>query len=676
MSFRAFGHGLSLSAAALLAACSGAPEFVERSTQAVTDPASDDFWARPMPSDLRREADGTWDLEDWPRARESDLLNDWFGTANRRMREGWGLTSGVFVPITGALDPATFPADPAASMAADSSVFLLDIDPASPERGRRFPLDVEQLEADRYTPEHLLAAVPVFGFVRRPSTQYALVLTTDLLDAGGEPLGRSPAFHAAFEDAGAEDAVVEHFAPLREALEAEGFDVARVAGAAVFTTFDNTKQLRGLVEWAESRPAPTLTRPWRAEEEYDSYQVFSAEMEVPVIQRGERPYTNARAGEGVILRDDNGDPQIVEMQAIRLILSVPKAEMPQAGFPLTIYMHGSGGEAYQFITRGPLLEDVPRSEQPAPPPGSGPAEWLARRGVAALGFDFPLHGERHDPPDTSGLVLYNLFGNLSATIDNFDVSAMELTMISRLMLETEVPLPSIDGVVDGLPDAVVRFDPDALSAMGQSMGTTIGVNWAGVDPRVKGLIFSGAGGMLIEIAVTAVEPVELKGVAELALKLADDGTEVHIHHPVLHAAQNVWDLVDPVAKATYVSRTPYEGYAPRHVMMTAGIRDGYFHPRSQTAMAVAMGLPLVGEEVEPYMPDTLRLAGRQTLGYDLEGNLNGVTAGVVQYASENTQGHYVVFNQDGARHQYTCFAASLATAPRLAAPAGLDDPCP
>ncbi|MCA9551629.1 MAG: hypothetical protein KC933_16450 [Myxococcales bacterium] len=671
-------HGLRLSLVsgvlALTAAC-GAPAFVERTTQAVTDPDAADFWARPMPSDLRREADGSWDLDKWPRARESDLLQDWFRTADRRMRGGWGLTAGVFMPITGALDPASLPADPAASTKAGSSVFLMDIDADSPERGRRFPLDVHQLtQLDRYTPEHLLAATPVFGFVRRPATQYALVLTTDVKDAAGEPLGRSLAFHQAFEDAGAADEVVAHFAPLREALEAEGFALEKVAGAAVFTTFEHTQELRDLVAWSESQPAPVLTKPWTAGQEYESYQLFEAAMEMPVIQRGERPYTGQ--DEGVILRDANGDPTIVEMQEIRLILSVPKAEMPEEGFPLTLYLHGSGGEAYQFANRGPLDEDAPRDQQPEPPPGTGPAEWLARRGVAALGFDFPLHGERHNPPDTSGLVLYNLFGNLSATIDNFNVSAMEVTRISRLVVDTEVPLGSIADVAEGLPDTTVHFDPERLTAFGQSMGTTIGVNWAGVDPRVKGLLFSGAGGMLIEIAVTAIEPVELKGVAELALHLDEDEAEVHIQHPILHAAQNIWDLVDPVAKARYVTAEPYPDRAPRHVMMTAGFRDGYFHPRSQAAIATAMGLPQAGEDAEPILPSVLALAGIDRVSYPVQANLSGRTAAVVQFTAPFNLGHYVVFNQDGARHQYTCFLASVGSGgARLDAPAGLDDPC-
>ena len=109
--------------------------------------------------------------------------------------------------------------------------------------------------------------------------------------------------------------------------------------------------------------------------------------------------------------------------------------MPAEGFPLTMYLHGSGGEYYQAINRGQRQEIV---DAPPAIEGTGPAEWLARRGVATVTMDFTLHGDRHDPPDTSGLKLYNIFGNLPATIDNFDVTVMELMLLSRFMLETDV----------------------------------------------------------------------------------------------------------------------------------------------------------------------------------------------------------------------------------------------
>ena len=651
--------------------------FVEQPTRVVTDPDGADFWDRPMPSDLRVEADGTVDLDRWPNASDSNLLVDWFTAANRRLRDGWGVTSGVFIRLSGPVRSESLPASAAASLGPGATVFLLDIDPDSPQRGRRFPIDVTVTEtADRYAPAHLLAAVPVFGFVRRENTRYALVVTTDVLDADGVPLGRSRPFHAAFEnEGGSSAALAAQLVPLRQTLRQEGLDPDRVAGAAVFTTFDHSTELLELAAWAEGRPEPALSSPWRVEEVYDDYQVLTATFDVPVIQRGERPYT--AVGEGLIERDGTGIPVVSGTQAVRLVLAVPKQPMPDAGFPLTIYMHGSGGDAYQVVDRGPASEDLPLGEQPPPAPGTGPAQWLARRGVASLGFDFPLHGTRFSPPDTTGLLLYNVFGNIEATLDNFSVAAIELTILSRLVnvMTVDASLsPHLNA--DAAPDGLIRFDPARLSAFGQSMGTTIGTNWAAVDPRVKGLVFSGAGGMLVEIAVTAVEPVPLKGFVELLLGF-DVEEAVRIDHPILHAAQNVWDLVEPVAKANRVAAEPYPGFEARDVMMTAGYRDGYFHPRAQAAMAVAMGLTLVGDAAEPILPERLALADQSSGPYPLRGNLAGRTAGVVSYAAPQVLGHYVTFNQPAARYQYTCFIASvgMSEAASILPPATDEQPC-
>ncbi|MDF1563688.1 MAG: hypothetical protein P1V51_11640 [Deltaproteobacteria bacterium] len=660
----------------LLQACGG-PAWEDRPTKVVFEPASPDFWARPLPSDLRIQADGTTDLEDWPGDWTSDLIDTWLDAAEDRL-DGWGVSSGVFVLLDGEIDPASLPAGPAESLAPGASVYLLDVDPDSPERGRRFPLEVEQLtQGDLYTPENLLAAIPVFGFVRRPRTTYALVITEGVRDAQGQSLGRSQAFHLAWEDQkGAHAAARDELVAVRETMEEEGAELDAVVGAAVFTTLDPNEQLLRIAEWAEALPQPVLSSPWTVAEEYESYQVLTAAFDVPVIQKGERPYD--QAGEGAIDWGADGWPVIKETQTMRLVLSVPKSAQPAAGFPLTIILHGSGGEWRMGIDRGPKDETLPKSEQVEPPPGTGPAEWLARRGVATVGFDFPLHGDRHSPPDTSGLVFYNLFGNIIATLDNFDVAHAELLQLSRLMITTTVD-PTLAPTLDAgaAPDGLIRFDPERLTALGQSMGTTLGVPWAAVDPRLKGALWSGAGGILVEIAVTALEPIELKPFVELLLGMTAEGAELHRAHPILHAFQNVWDLADPIAKAPWHTAVTHPGIPPKDVMMTAGVRDGYFHPRAETAMAVSLGIPLVGEEVEPWLPDSLRLAGDSTRGYPLQGNLNGRTAGVVHYASPENNGHYVIFNQDGARQQYTCFLASVGTpgGAKIAEARGLDDPC-
>lgn len=653
------------------------PEFVDQPTKAAFAPGGDDFWRLPLPSDLRREDDGTTDFDRWPGDWDADLLVMWLRASNTRLTDGWGLSSGAFVQTDGAIDSSTLPSAAADTLGADAAVYMVNIDANSPHRGERIPLDVIVAPEDPYTPANLIAARPVFGFTRRASTQYAFVVTNAVKDESGSPLGSSETFFNALHGLdGADTDLVAHLAPLATWLDDEGLDKSAVATAGVFTTIDPNQTLLHLAEWAEMQPAPTLSSPWVVAEEYESYQVLTAEFDVPQIQSGNRPYS--RAGEGLIIYGDDGWPVIQETQSVRLALTVPKQAQPEGGFPLTIYMHGSGGEYYQAINRGPIEENAPRDEQDPPVPGTGPAEWLARRGVASVGFDFPLHGNRNDPPDTEGLMLYNLLGNIEATIDNFNVSAMELVLLSRLMTTVSVDA-SLAATLDAgaAADGLITFNPDRLTAMGQSMGTTLGVAWTTVDPRVKGLVYSGAGGILVDIAVNASEPFALRPLLEELLGL-EDGQELHLHHPMLHALQSVWDLVDPINKARHVTAEPFDGFEPRHVLMTAGVIDGYFSPISEAAMAVGLGVDHVGDEVEPVLPDALRLAGRQTLSYPVQNNVNDRTHVVIQYEAPHTLGHYVVFNQDGARHQYTCFVASVGTedGAKVSAPAGLDDPCP
>jgi hypothetical protein len=669
----------SLASLASLAAllCSGAscetpPPFVERATVATFAPDGEDFWDRPLPSDLRRQEDGSSDVEKWPGPWENDLVLMWLRATGTRLDDGWGLSSGGFFKLSGAIDESTLPDDFSASF--DEAVFLVDIG-TSADRGKLIPVRARVVPADLYTPENLLAVVPAFGHLRREKSTYAFVVMDSVKDSAGEPLGASRAFFDALTDAeGANARAVENLAPLKTFLDEKGINLARVACAGVFDTFDPNETLLKLSAFAESEPVPTLVEPWTLAEDYESFQVLVGRYSVPIIQSGVRPYSNI--GEGAIVWGDDGKPVVVDRQNVRLSLTIPKSPMPANGFPLMIYMHGSGGEWYEAIDRGPTPE-APLDEREPGPPGVGPSEWTARRGVATLGFDFPLHGDRNSPPDTTGLMLYNLFGNIEATLDNFTVAAMEVSFVSRLAVTTTVDAalsPNLDAgaALDGL----IRFDPARITAFGQSMGTTLGVAAATVDPRIKGFVFSGAGGMLIEIAVTAVEPLVLGPLVANFVEL--EANQLHIDHPLLHTFQAMWDLVDPVVKAPYIARRPHAGKSVPHVFMSAGVRDGYFHPRSQAAVAASLGATLVGDEVEPILPASLALDERFTEEFPLVGNIGGKTVGVVQYLAENIHGHYVMFNREDARFQYTCFVASVGLDDEtpILGPQALDAPCP
>ncbi len=664
---------LVLSSLLVLTTCGG-DGYVSRGTQVTFEPGhTDDFWTLPMPSDLRREADGTFNLQRYP-GKRSNLANMWIKAADAHSGDGWGVTTGVFFTPNAALDATTFPS-PAQSLTPTASVYLVDVDANSPEYGRQFPLNVSfTAEAGPASPANLLEVIPSYGFVRRPLTTYAAVVTDAVKDSAGKPLGRSLAFHKALEQAAdADKAAAASFEPLRVWLKKQNRDRSKVVAATVFKTMDPSDALVKLAKWVDTLPAPTVDEPWKLEDNFQTFHWLSGKYTVPQVQDGDIP------GHGRIVWEADGlSPKKTGSQQIRLALTIPKKPMPAEGFPLMIYFHGSGGEWRESIDRGPLPQIATRHELGDPPPGTGPAEYLARRGIAALGFDFPLHGGRKTPPDTSGLELYNIFGDVEGTVDNMQVGAMEVVYLTRLIPSLQVPVTlSADFNPGPATDGFIRFDPKRLTAMGHSMGTTFGVPIASVDPRIQAYVFSGAGGSLVEIANSALEPQVLKPLIELLLEFPT-GAELRRSHPLLHIFQNLWDRTDPTGKARYVAKEPRQGMKPRPFFMTAGFRDGYFHPNAETAVAVALGAQETGEEIDPTIPAGMALDGRSTVPYPVANNLNGVTGGVVQYAAPFNLGHYVAFDEEPTRQQYTCFLAGVGSAagPRISAASGSDTTCP
>ncbi|MEC8424101.1 MAG: hypothetical protein VX000_10010, partial [Myxococcota bacterium] len=133
------------------------------------------FFDRPFPSDTRL-VDGHPDLRDFPLQEEITLLQRY--TAQAPALSGFGLASPLWVQFDGPLDVSRLPT-PAQSVGPDASLFVVDVDPRSPERGQRVPVTwtVAAEETD-WHPANLLAIQPVWGMPLRPGTKYALVLTT------------------------------------------------------------------------------------------------------------------------------------------------------------------------------------------------------------------------------------------------------------------------------------------------------------------------------------------------------------------------------------------------------------------------------------------------------------------------------------------------------------------
>ncbi|MEZ4390704.1 MAG: hypothetical protein R3A48_06370, partial [Polyangiales bacterium] len=144
-----------------------------------------DAFLLPWPNDLSRDAMGRVDLDAFPHEGVHTLVRQYLQSFNGRL-DGFSLQAATYFRFSGPIAPGSLPQGAAASLDAASSVQLVDIDPASPERGRRLPLQWYFREQEtRYWPAHTLAVAPAFGHPLRPRTRYAIVVTTDLRGPNG-----------------------------------------------------------------------------------------------------------------------------------------------------------------------------------------------------------------------------------------------------------------------------------------------------------------------------------------------------------------------------------------------------------------------------------------------------------------------------------------------------------
>ena len=278
-----------------------------------------------------------------------------------------------------------------------------------------------------------------------------------------------------------------------------------------------------------------------------------------------------------------------------------------------------------------------RDDAPDATPGTGPAEWLARRGVASLRFDFPLHGDRHNPS----------IHRLDAVQPHRQPGRNDLVRGGDGLTLFTAPSGGADPERPARRRRprrrdVARFNPERLTGMGQSMGSTIGVTGRRSTPASKRSCCRAPRSMA-EVD-DAVEPFDVKA----CCKPSSARQTIERNHPLLRV-QNVWDMVDPVTKANRLIAEPFDSIPAKRVLMPAGIIDGYFSPRAEAAPVASRCRSSVRSRT--LHSRVAALVGTEATSYPVKGNINGKTGAVIQKLEH--QGHYVLF--PNMRFQYTCF---------------------
>lgn len=617
----------------------------------------DAFFDAPFPSDLRRTPTGAPDLSGL-RGREGNptvdglaaLVDDLRGFS--QLQVAWLRFDGGSLPELGADTVWTGDDE-------DAPLLLVDVDPDSPERGRRWPLLAHTPAPDAYVPPGLLALSPVSGFVLRPDTTYAYAVRRGLGDADGAPLGRSEAMAELLSGvAPAVDGGEAYAAQVTDALDVlaeQGVGADDLAALTVFTTGDVAADVEALSEAVRDRWSPSIEDLAVAPDRglsHETYCELHGTLTVPQFQQGEAPFDT----EGLFELDGDGVPVEQRSETIPVVVTVPRAPMPPEGYPLGMYFHGSGGVADQLVTRGP---------QPGPgePPalGFGPAHVLATHGFAAAGSAHPISPDR--VPGAFAFAYLN-FANLPAFRDTFRQGIVEqrlyLDALLDLSLDPEL-LEGCDGV--SLPDgaSAITFDGEAVVAMGQSMGGMYTNLIGSVEPRIGAVVPTGAGGHWTRMVL--VTELLGEGTAASLLKLAvGTNQDLTYLHPAVHAAQMGWEMVEPLVYLRRLAQQPLPGHPVRPIYQPAGRGDSYFPTGIYDAFALAYGNQRAGDAVWESMDTLLSLDDRSPAeGYEVVDNRvsedgTPYTGVVVQYAGDGFSDPHVIFTQlDEVKHQYGCF---------------------
>jgi hypothetical protein len=647
-----------------------------RGTTALVDLEADTttpehFYDLPFPSDLRLRADRTPDLSGLPFEATAPLAPQLLGlvTQAQRRRDAPGVAVSYFRfdgPLPARSADAVLPA------AADAPVLLIDV-----TRRALFPLVAQALPPDGWVPGNVLAVAPMPGTVLPPG-RYATVVRRAFGDAAGRPLGVSTtllqlrAGGTPFGPRG--DAAREVYLPLWDALDAIGVARADVAAATVFTVGDVVAEVAARSEALRTRH-PVTIEDLVLDEVHPRFCELRGQVALPQFQRGVAPFDTG----GEFALGEDGLPVKQRDEGAPIVVTIPRAPMPVGGFPLVLYLHGTGGLAAQVVDRGKTL-----APNGSPTPGEGPAHVVAAHGIATAGAALPLNPERY--PGGSGRTYLN-FANLAAYPFTFEQGTIE----QRLVLDALAALaidPALLAACSGpsLPPAetVYRLRTDQIGVLGQSMGAQYANLIAAIEPRVAGAVPTGSGGLwgFVLLEALLVDGMDISGVIPGLVGAATPLTHLH---PAFNVLEYAWEAGETIVFAPRIGREPLAGHPARSLYLPAAIDDPGFPSTVYTAMALASHVAQAGELLYSPLQTVLATAGLDGLTtYPVAGNVRSTldvprTGVVAQYAGDGIlDGHHIFAQLDAVKSQYACFFDTLLRGGRAVVPApqALDAPCP
>jgi len=603
----------------------GWPDPAEVGATSILEVEAARFFDQPFPFDLRRHPDGRPDLTGFPNPFGLKVVDSYVEPIEASV-DGFSPVGTVYLRFDAPLDPAAFPT-PGETTSTDAAAVLVSLTPSSPAYGVPVPLEFSYYgdipPADGYYMEpYLLMVKPLQGFPLRENEKYALVVRRELGDADKKILGAADLLERILRG----DALDKDQEPVRNALspaldwlDEAGIPRGRIAALTVFTVARPTAELERAAEYVRTQlPAPQLDGVIKKHAHHDNHTLYKGVYVAPNFQAGDPPYDSG----GAFVFDGQGNPKVQWDEEITFMVSVPDGTMPADGWPLVMYSHGTGGNYMSFTW--------------------SMAERFSDLGLAVIGIDQPLHGERYNGPPVDVEIYSFNFINIDAGMTNFRQAVLDNVSLTRFVQQS-LEFPTSTGIF--------RVDPARVGFFGHSQGGLVGGMFVPMEPHIKAAVLSGAGGGLaytltLREQINPEFHIDLRQMIATLLGIAD-ADELTVFHPMLNVIQMGVDVTDPINYAPHIYEDRFRPTVVP-VLITEGIDDPYTPAITTEGLAIAAGIPVAG----PLLRDNpgFHIKGLDALPLPFSDNVltsdgQAVTAGLAQF---DGFGHFPVFDSADA----------------------------
>lgn len=535
---------------------------------------------------------------------------------------------------------------------------LVDITPASSNYGERqdilWSAEMGGGSGGRYICDNWLMVRPLFLRPLTPGRTYAALVMKGLKDGEGVPLIPDTDFETMLSDTEPSGDKMRvawgKYKPLRDFLGdgSVGLPVGanRLLGAAVFTVGKSDQSIRQIRQTVSAGPGPSprelslcangspqgCALPSGQEGCFgtsNGYDEIHGILDLPRL----------RNGDGNFLYPDSGgkvsEPaEVMGLEAVCFALSIPsEEEMPEEGWPLVLYGHGTLGDR-----RSPYQDGTVDAL-------SNLQNELGKQGVAVLSVDQLFHGSRSIDSPFGPEFTYQNLGNPAAISGNVLQSVGEFFQLEKFSTV-------VDWTTESSPTGkALKFDLDHLYVYGHSVGGTAGLVAGSQSLNVKGFVVGGVGGGLPLSLMERTNPQPLP--ALLGLYFADlrpsGESRVTQNHPLVSLLHHLAGPADLLSVAEQLFVSPPELTPAKHVFLVWGIGDTFVGDSSVKSLASAMRLTQV-EPIEDKVVGVVSAPAPATVTWPL-----GITAVISDHVPVGYDGHFVLQQHPDARRQATQF---------------------